>query len=199
MRFQVLMKKAPIAGVLALAAGAAVAFYFVREAPRAISKEPARVAAKAKITYAGQVASILQENCQTCHHPGTAAPFSLMTFDDAVKWSETIKEAVTENRMPPWFADPHYGKFTNDRRLSQQVKDTLIAWIDGGMEAGDMKTLPPAKTYADGWVIGKPDVIFEMPEEQTIPASGTVPYQYFITPTNFKEDVWVQAAEARPG
>ena len=66
-------------------------------------------------TYAKDVARILQENCQVCHHPGTAAPFSLMTHDDAVKWADNIKEAVADKRMPPWFADPHYGKFANDR------------------------------------------------------------------------------------
>jgi hypothetical protein len=67
------------------------------------------------------------------------------------------------------------------------------------MELGDPKELPPTPSYTDGWVIGKPDIIIELPEEQTIPATGAIPYQYFVTPTNFKEDVWVQAAEARPG
>src|SRR5207248_9419694 len=71
--------------------------------------------------------------------------------------------------------------------------------LDNGKELGDKSELPLARTYADGWVIGKPDVIFELPAEQSIPASGVMPYEYFITPTNFKEDVWVQAAEARPG
>jgi hypothetical protein len=156
-------------------------------------------AGKAKVTYSGQVARILQDNCQTCHHPGTAAPFSLMTHEDAVKWADNIKEAVADKRMPPWYADPHYGKFSNDRRLKKEDLEALLAWIDTGMEPGDKKDLPPERTYADGWVIGKPDVIFELPKEVDVPANGTVPYQFFSTPTNFKEDVWVQAAEARPG
>jgi mono/diheme cytochrome c family protein len=185
------------AGFLALAAFAAAAFA-VLGGGRAASEEAA-AKAKAKVTYAGQVARILQDNCQTCHHPGTAAPFSLMNREDAVKWADSIKEAVTEKRMPPWFADAHYGKFGNDRRLKPADQEALLAWLDGGMEMGDVKDLPPERTYADGWVIGKPDVIFEMPEVQEVPASGTVPYLYFVTPTNFKEDVWVQAAEARPG
>jgi hypothetical protein len=167
----------------------------------AISKEPAEEARRGKepITYAKQVSRILQDRCQTCHHPGTAAPFSLLTYEDAVNWSESIREALTEKRMPPWHADPRYGHFSNDRRLPKEELDTLLGWLDTGLELGDKRDLPPPRSYADGWVIGKPDVIFELPEEQTVPANGVVPYQYFVTPTNFKEDVWVQAAEARPG
>jgi len=106
---------------------------------------------------------------------------------------------ISDKRMPPWHADPRYGHFSNDRRLPKEELQTLLAWLDTGMKFGDKKDLPPPVTYADGWVIGKPDIIFELPEEQTVPAAGVVPYQYFVTPTNFKEDVWVQAAEARPG
>jgi hypothetical protein len=141
----------------------------------------------------------LQDSCQTCHHPGTAAPFSLLTFDDAIKWADNIKETITDGRMPPWHADPHFGKFANDRRLKSADRDTLLAWVDSEREFGDKTDLPPTPNYTDGWVIGKPDVIFELPQEQSIPAAGEIPYQYFVTPTNFKEDVWVQAAEARPG
>jgi hypothetical protein len=188
----------PSAGLLALAALVVATYGFVAGGSRAISKE-AEAKAKSKVTYSKDVSRILQDNCQTCHHPGTATPFSLMNRDDAVKWADNIKEAVTEKRMPPWCADPHHGKFSNDRRLKPADVEALMSWIDTGMEAGDPKDLPPERTYAEGWTIGKPDVIFELPEEQTVPANGTVDYQYFITKTNFKEDVWVQAAEARPG
>jgi mono/diheme cytochrome c family protein len=187
------------AGALALAAAAAACVALTGGGTRAGSGEAPAARPKAKVTYAKDVASILQKNCQTCHHPGTSAPFSLLTHDDAVKWAETIKEVISDGRMPPWYADPHYGKFTNDRRLKDSDKETLLAWIGTGMEFGDKKDLPPNPAYTDGWVIGKPDVIFELPDEQTVPASGVVPYQYFTTPTNFKEDMWVQAAEARPG
>jgi len=167
---------------------------------RAASKEAGRDRAKEKepITYAKQVSRILQDRCQTCHHAGTAAPFSLLTYKDAVNWSGTIKEVITEKRMPPWHADPRYGHFENDRRLSKEEMSTLLAWLNNGMARGDDKDLPPARTYADGWVIGKPDVVFELPEEVAVPATGVVAYQYYVTPTNFKEDVWVQSAEARP-
>jgi mono/diheme cytochrome c family protein len=154
---------------------------------------------KEPISYARHVSRIMQENCQTCHHPGTAAPFSLLTYKQAVNWASTIKEVIQDKRMPPWHADPRYGKFSNDRRLKQEDADIILAWIDSGLKLGDEKDLPAPKNFADGWVIGKPDVIFELPAEQTVQATGTVPYQYFTTPTNFKEDVWIQAAEARPG
>jgi mono/diheme cytochrome c family protein len=187
------------AGLLATVAVAALAFFLFQVGSRADSREPVARAAKAKVTYSGQVARIMQDNCQTCHHPGTAAPMSLLTYENIVSWGDMIKEVLTEKRMPPWHADPHYGKFSNDRRMKPEDVETLLTWLDSGRELGDKNDLPPSKEYADGWVIGKPDVIFELPEEQSIPASGTIPYQYFVTPTNFKEDVWVQAAEARPG
>jgi hypothetical protein len=151
------------------------------------------------LTYAKHVAPIIQSKCQTCHRPGTAAPFSLLKYDDVAAWSETIKEVVEQKRMPPWHADPQFGKFVNDRRLTTHEIETLIRWIDADMPLGDEKDLPPAREYPEGWMIGKPDVVFELPEEVTVQATGTVPYQYYTTPTNFKEDVWVAAAEARPG
>ena len=90
--------------------------------------------------------------------------------------------------------------FENDRRLTKGEMDALLTWLDTGMANwATRRTCPQPRAFADGWVIGKPDVIFELPEEQTVPATGVVPYEYFVTPTNFKEDVWIQAAEARPG
>ncbi len=156
-------------------------------------------AKKTDVTYAKDVSRIMQDSCQVCHHKGTAAPFSLLTYDDAKRKAKSIRDAVADNRMPPWHADPHFGKFSNDRRLKADQKQKLLAWIDADCPKGDEKDMPAAKEYADGWVIGKPDVIFELPKEQTIQAEGVVDYQYFVSKTNFKEDVWVQAAEARPG
>ena len=184
-----------LAGIAALAAVAFLA------SSLAVSKEPNKKPAKTKetVTYAKQVSRIMQEKCQTCHHAGTAAPFTLATYDDAVQWADTIKEVLVEKRMPPWHADPRYGKFLNDRRLPKEELDTLLAWLDTGKEFGDKKDLPAPRNYAEGWVIGKPDVVFELPAEETVPASGVVEYQYRMSPTNFKEDVWIEAAEARPG
>jgi peroxiredoxin len=154
------------------------------------------------VTYAKEVSRIVQKNCQECHRPGQIGPMALLTYDDAAAWSEMIREVVVEKRMPPWYADPKHGKFLNDRRLSDADRDTLLAWIEQGCPKGDDKDLPPAKQFAEGWRIGKPDVVFEMPDEFMVPAEaprGGVPYQYFRVPTRFTEDRWVQFAEAKPG
>ena len=152
-----------------------------------------------EITYAQHVSRILQTRCANCHHPGTAAPFSLLSYDDADHWSAMIRETVLDRRMPPWDADPRHGKFINDLRMSTKEIDTLIAWIDNGKPLGDVKNLPIPQKYEEGWMIGKPDVILKMPQEYTVQASGTVDYQYFVTPTEFEEDTWIMASEARPG
>ncbi len=158
-----------------------------------------RSTARSEVTYAGEVSRIIQNKCHNCHRAGTAAPFALANYDDAVNWAEMIKEVVGERRMPPWHADPRHGEFLNDRRLTQEEADQLTAWVDAGMPRGDDAKLPAEKQYTEGWMIGEPDLVFEMPEEVAIPATGVVAYKYFETPTNFQEDVWIQAAEARPG
>ncbi len=152
-----------------------------------------------RVTYAADVAPIVQNRCQSCHRPGQVGPFALLTYDDARRHSAMIAEVVDDRRMPPWHADPRYGHFRNDRHLSARARATLLAWVEQGTPLGDPKALPPPRTFPEGWAIGTPDVVFELPEAQTIPAEGTVPYIYLRVPTHFKEDMWVQAAEARPG
>jgi peroxiredoxin len=154
------------------------------------------------ITYTKHVSRIIQTNCQTCHRPGQIGPMALMNYDDAVSWADTIKEVVSDNRMPPWHADPKHGKWSNDRSMSKEDRETLLAWIDGGKVEGDKKDLPPAKEYrADAWTIGKPDLVLKMPKPFEVPGEmpkGGVPYQYFSVETEFKEDKWVERAEAKP-
>jgi hypothetical protein len=150
------------------------------------------------VTFSRDVAPILQKNCQGCHRPGEAAPFPLMTYQQARPWAKAMKEAVLLRKMPPWFADRHYGKFSNDRSLGQKDIETLAAWADAGAPLGDPKELPPPQDFIEGWSIPKPDVVFELPRAFQIPASGTLEYQKVIVPTGFTEDKWVQFAEARP-
>jgi peroxiredoxin len=154
------------------------------------------------VTFSKHIARILQNNCQECHRPGQIGPMSLISHDDATGWAESIKEVVSERRMPPWFADPKYGKFSNDRRLPQQDYDTLMAWIDQGCPKGDEKDLPPPRQFADGWRIGKPDLVVTMPEEFEVPArapKGGIPYQNFFVDPQLTEDHWVERAEAKAG
>jgi peroxiredoxin len=152
-----------------------------------------------EITYSRQVARIIQNRCQECHRPGEIGPFSLLTFEDAEKRTSRIREALLEERMPPWHADPRFGHFLNDRRLSRDERDTLLAWIDAGAPKGDDKDLPPPRTFVQGWKIGQPDQVFSMAKEYKVQATGVLDYQRFYVDPGFKEDVWVQAAECRPG
>src|SRR5690348_10553793 len=151
------------------------------------------------VTFTKDVAPVLQNNCQGCHRPGEAAPMSLLTYQQARPWAKAMKEAVLLKKMPPWFADPHYGKFRNDRSMAQKDIETLVAWADLGAPEGNPKDLPKTAEFVDGWNIGKPDMVFEMPAAFDVPASGTVEYQYIILPYKFPEDRWVQMAEVRPG
>jgi peroxiredoxin len=155
--------------------------------------------AKAAITYAKHVAPILQKRCQACHRDGQGTPFTLLTFEDAVKRAAMIKEVTTQRRMPPWHADARYGHFANDRRLTADEIATLASWVDGGMARGDDKDLPRPIAWTNGWAHGKPDLVLSMPEEFQVPADGVVPYKNWIIETNFTEDKWVRIAEGRPG
>src|SRR5579864_5543095 len=111
------------------------------------------------VTFNKEVLPILQKRCQDCHRPGEAAPMSLMTYQDARPWAKAIREAVVTRKMPPWFADPHVGKFANDRSLSQTEIDTLVSWADGGAKEGNTKDAPAPRQFVDGWNIGKPDLV----------------------------------------
>jgi peroxiredoxin/mono/diheme cytochrome c family protein len=151
------------------------------------------------VTYASDVAALVQNKCQKCHRPGEVGPFPLLTYDDARKHAAMIREVIDDRRMPPWHADPRFGHFQNDRSLSSKERATLLAWVDQGTPLGDASKIPLPRVFPEGWTIGTPDVVFEIPEALTVPAQGTVEYVHVRVPTKFKEDVWVQAAEARPG
>ena len=186
-----------VAAIDAVLAGKPVEVALTRAEGCAITHR--RQSQQRPLNYAEHVAGIVQEKCANCHRPGESAPFSLLSVDDVRDSAEMIRQVVLERRMPPWHADPRYGKFANDRSLSQEQVDTLVDWIDQGMQPGDASKQPAPPEFVEGWTIGKPDIVFETPTEVTVPASGVMPYQYFATPTNFEEDVWISAAEARPG
>jgi len=151
-----------------------------------------------EITYAKHVSRIIQDRCQGCHRPGSIGPFALMDYDDLRNFTEMTREVILQRRMPPWHADPRYGHFSTDRSLSKEQLATLVAWIDAGAPFGDEKDLPPAREYYEGWNIGQPDLVFRLPEVQTIPADGVIPYMRFTIDPGFEEDVWYSAAECLP-
>jgi thiol-disulfide isomerase/thioredoxin len=146
-----------------------------------------------------EVAPILHARCASCHRPGQVAPFSLLTYDQAHRWSASIAEVIADNRMPPWHADPRYGHFANDRSLTPHERSVLTAWISQGAERGDQRVAPEPPKYPQGWSIGTPDLVYEMPETFLVQAEGTVPIKHFRLMTTHTEDLYIQAAEARPG
>ncbi|HEV2688770.1 MAG TPA: thiol-disulfide isomerase [Bryobacteraceae bacterium] len=150
-------------------------------------------------TFSKDVAPILYKNCASCHRPSEIGPMSLLTYEQTRPWAKSIREKVLRGQMPPWHAEQPRGTFSNDRRLTDGEKNTLVAWADAGAPEGNPKDLPAAPKFAEGWEIGTPDVVLSMSKPYDVPASGTIPYQFFTIQTNFTEDKWVQAIEIRPG
>jgi mono/diheme cytochrome c family protein len=149
-------------------------------------------------TFSKDVAPILYSKCVECHRPSMFAPMSLVKYEDARPWARSIRNRVAARTMPPWGADPAHGTFKNDPRLSDKEIATILAWVDGGAPKGDNKDLPKLPEFAEGWSIGKPDVVFTMEQPFEIPATGTVEYQYIRIPTGIKEDKWMAAIEIKP-
>jgi mono/diheme cytochrome c family protein len=150
-------------------------------------------------TYAEDVAPILFRSCAGCHRPGGMGPFSVLNYDTTVAYKDDIKDAVGGGVMPPWHATGAPGVFRNDRRLSEQDKQTILRWIATGAKRGDMKLLPPTPVFTGAWMLGEPDAVVSMSEEFPVPAAGAVEYQYFPIKTEFTEDKWVQSIEIKPG
>ena len=155
-----------------------------------------------QVTFYRDVLPILQNRCQECHRPGQIAPMPFTTYEQTRPWAKAIREAVRTRKMPPWFADPCCGKFSNDRSLTTSERETLAKWADTGASKGSPADAPARKIWPEGWNIGTsnhgPDAVIEMPQAFNVPAKGAVEYQYFIVPTRFKEDRWVQSVEVRP-
>src|SRR6266571_4730742 len=159
---------------------------------------PQQDSAAGAVTFNKHVLPVLQKNCQTCHRPGEIAPMSFLTYRDVRPWAKAIKAAVVKRQMPPWFADPAYGHFANDKRLTDAEIVTLSAWADSGAVEGDANDKPAPIAFHDGWNV-EPDMIIEMPNGFNVPATGTVTYKNILVKKSSPEDVWVLAAEMRPG
>jgi hypothetical protein len=154
--------------------------------------------APAPVTFAKDVLPILQKNCQSCHRPGQVAPMSLLTYQDARPWAKAIKVAVAARKMPPWFADPSYGHFVNDRSLNQNEIATLVKWADTGAAEGNPKDGPaPVQWPNDGWVI-PPELVMNLPPHE-VPAKGVLEWELVAFPAPFKSDAWITSMEILPG
>jgi hypothetical protein len=150
-------------------------------------------------TFYKDVLPILQQRCQTCHRAGEIGPMPLITYAQARPWAKAIREAVTLRRMPPWFADPHFGQFANDPTLSGDEIATVQAWVDAGSPAGTESDAPRPIKWPAGSAIPSPDLATGMKQPFTVHANASIDYQYIILSPGFPVDRWVNAVEIRPG
>ncbi len=152
-------------------------------------------------TFAKDVAPVMFEKCAGCHRPGEVAPMPLLSYEDARPWAKAIRAKVIAREMPPWGANPeHTLPMRNDRSLTPQQIDTIVAWVDGGALRGDDADLPPPPMFVEGWTFGRePDYVIEMPTEFEVPAQGELPVQNFYSKVPWDEDVFAEVVELRPG
>jgi hypothetical protein len=147
-------------------------------------------------TYAEDVAPILRKHCVECHRPGTAAPFTLLTYEETAGKARAIAEVVADGRMPPWYAAPDHGTFINRRGLTAKERETVLQWAKLGRSRGDDARLPRVSETPAGWRIGTPSRVMRGPEHE-LPADGVVGYKYVVLPYPFLADTWVQGVEIR--
>ena len=160
---------------------------------------PAAPARSTAPTYAQDIAPLMNKHCVECHRPGTAAPFVLTSYEKVAAKAATLAEVVEQQRMPPWFAHPGFGKFSNERRLTAAERAVIVQWARGDRAPGDLASAPTPPVFSDSkWHIGEPDLIINALFEEKLPATGYIPYRYIILPHVFLHDTWVQGIEIMP-
>ena len=149
-------------------------------------------------TFYRDVLPILQQHCQSCHRAGEIAPFPLVTYEQARAKAARMADMTRAKKMPPWFADPNFGHFSNDPSLTPEEIATISAWTEAGAPAGQEQDAPPPRKWAEGWIIPQPDLVVQMPKPVALPARGDIEYTYEIVSTGFTEGKWIQMSEVRP-
>lgn len=150
-------------------------------------------------TWATHVAPILFRNCTSCHHPGGAGPFSLLTYADARRWAPQML-AVTQSRyMPPWLPEPGHGDFADNRRLSAADLAKIARWVHAGMLEGDPAQAPSAPRYSPDWELGPPDLVLVAAQPLSVPAEGQDVFHNFILPANVTGPRYIRAVQILPG
>ncbi|MED5399269.1 MAG: alkyl hydroperoxide reductase [Planctomycetota bacterium] len=152
-----------------------------------------------QVTWSGTVASLVHRRCGRCHRPDTAAPFSLLTYQDVAVRRRQVLDVVTRKIMPPWKPRAGFGHFQDDLRLGEEELALLRGWLESDLPRGDATVEPVAPKYAGGWSLGRPDLVLTMPERISIPADGRDIYWYFVIPSGLKTDRMISAIEFRPG
>ena len=172
------------------------------EAPGCALEPDAAKAPPVALTYHARIERIVQSHCVECHRTGGVAPFALENYEEVVDHKGMIRKVVDRGTMPPWLAAPQEkGKpspFSNDCSLAPVDKKDLLAWLAGDMKKGDPADAPRPRNYESGWLIGKPDAIFQLPDPISVKAEGIMPYEIARIDTDFPEDRWVRAVEVQP-
>jgi mono/diheme cytochrome c family protein len=150
------------------------------------------------VTFSETIAPIVYANCVSCHRPGEAAPFSLISYEDVSKRGSLIAKVTESRYMPPWHAEPGFGDFADERRLTDAQIASIAEWVKPGMPRGDASRMPNVPVFTDGWQLGKPDLILEMREAFEVPSDGPDIYRNFAIPMDLTEDKWIRAVEYRP-
>jgi tetratricopeptide (TPR) repeat protein len=165
------------------------------QAPQQTSSAPSAPA----VTFNRDIAPIIFRSCATCHRPGEAAPFSLLTYSAVKKHARQIAEVTRSRAMPPWLPEPQELKFADELRLPEAEIERIQHWVEQGAVEGDAGDLPAAPKFVEGWRLGKPDLVLTADKPLTLPPQGTDTYWNFIFPVPIKETRWVKAVEIRPG
>lgn len=180
---------------------------FLAEKPVSVPRTPAQgclitFAAKLRAkgpSYTTEIAPVIQAKCASCHSEGRIGPFPLASYGDVRRWSAMIQEVILDRRMPPWDADPHFGKFSNDMSLTPAEAQTLMRWIELDCPRGDGNDpLTVAHEPEAKWKLGEPDFIVRLPERQQIPETGVLDYRYLKSDFVMPEDSWVRASVIHP-
>lgn len=158
--------------------------------------------AESNWTYHNRISRIIQANCLECHRSGGVGPFPLESYADLVGHAGMIRQVVDARTMPPWFAadteDKHSSPWANDRSLTDSDRIDLLTWLDSDKPEGDAADAPQKRQFIDGWTIGTPDLVVQIPEPIQVKATGTMPYQFVTAQTTLDEDKWVQGYEIVP-
>ncbi len=150
------------------------------------------------VTWSGEIAPIVYRNCATCHHPGGAGPFSLLTYQDARRRGPQMVQVTQSHFMPPWLPAPGYGDFADDRRISDEDIALIRKWVEAGMPEGNPAEAPPPPHYDATWQMGKPDLILTIERPYTLAASGTDVFRNFILPYPLAQTHFIRAMEILP-
>jgi uncharacterized protein (TIGR03437 family) len=150
------------------------------------------------VTWSEHIAPIIYKNCTSCHRPGQVAPLPMTSYDEVRRRAGTIAQTVKSHYMPPWKPEPGWAPYRDERRLSEDQIAQIQQWVDDGMPEGDAAKAPKLPAFPDGWQLGTPDLILEMPAAYSVAADGPDIYRNFVLKTNLTEDRWIKAIEVKP-